>query len=173
MVEIRKLPPGRWRDYRTLRLESLKGSPLAFGSAFEEEAKFGEGEWKQRMKDAHFAMEGEAPIGMVVLTVSSGAKFRHIAEIYSFYVRRSCRGRGVGTALLRHAIGLASSDGRLVKARLYVNSQQRTAIRMYEKNGFSVVGRLRNEMKVGSRFYSMLIMEKVLRRQKAEPGSSH
>jgi ribosomal protein S18 acetylase RimI-like enzyme len=162
-VKIRKLPISRWEDYKRLRLESLKESPLAFGSAFEEEAGFRVAQWKKRMKGTYFAMSGKVPVGTVVCSFSKEVKFRHIAEIYGFYVRASHRGKGIGTALLNHALRLASENTRVIKARLYVNDHQRAALKMYEKAGFKVVGRLDREMKVDGRFYTMLVMEKRIR----------
>ena len=162
-IEIRKLATSRWEDYRRLRLESLDGSPLAFGSAPEEESGLRASEWKKKMKDTYFAMDGETPVGMVVVSFSEQVKFRHNAEIYSFYVRPAHRGKGVGKALLGYALGLAKEDKRIVKVRLYVNSQQRAAIRLYRSKGFAVTGTLLKEMKVGERFYTMFIMEKMIR----------
>ena len=167
MVEIRKLSARRWKDYRRLRLESLKRSPLAFGSAFEEEASLGEEEWKKKMKNVHFAMAGDVPVGMVVCSFNMEVKFRHIAEIFSFYVSAAHRGKGVGAALLDHALRLARSNPQIVKVRLYVNDRQRAALRMYEKAGFGVVGRLEREMRVGTRLYTMLVMEKRIMRPDA------
>jgi ribosomal protein S18 acetylase RimI-like enzyme len=164
LTEIRRLPPFRWKDYRRLRLESLKKSPLAFGSAFEEEAELGERRWKKWMKNVNFAMDGDLPIGMIVCAFNMDVKFKHIAEIYGFYVRAKHRGKGVGRDLLNHALRLARDNGRIVKVRLYVNSMQRSALRMYNKAGFVVVGKLVREMKVGGKFYTMLVMEKKIRR---------
>ena len=163
MVEIRKLPANRWREYRRLRLEALKQSPLAFGSAFEEEASSGEKTWKKYMKTVSFAIHDDEPVGMIVCVASTGSKFRHISEIYSFYVKPAYRGRGIGKELLDHALAKARRNARTLKVRLYVNSRQRAAIGLYEKAGFIVVGRLKREMKVGLKFYTMLVMEKPLR----------
>ena len=146
-----------------MRLESLKESPLAFGAAFEEEATLGVKEWKKRMKNTDFAMDGEAPVGMIVCSFNKDVKFRHIAEIYSLYVQAGYRGKGVGKALLDHALRLAKNNPGIIKVRLYVNSKQRPAVGMYERTGFAVVGRLVREMKVGERFYTMLVMEKRIR----------
>jgi ribosomal protein S18 acetylase RimI-like enzyme len=150
-------------EYRKLRLESLKMSPLAFGSSYEEEASLGESEWKGRMKSALFAMVGPEPVGMIVCTFNKEAKFKHIAEVYSFYVRPSNRGKGIGSALLDRALRMAGSNTQVIKVRLYVNSQQRSAVRVYEKAGFAVVGTLEREMRIGRRYYEMLIMEKRIR----------
>ncbi len=136
---------------------------MAFGSSFEEEEAFSEREWKKRMKGVHFAMAGKNTVGMIVCSFNKDVKFMHIAEIYSFYVRADYRGRGIGTALLDRALRVARGNPRIVKARLYVNDQQRAALRVYRKAGFAVVGRLTREMKVGARFYAMLILEKRIR----------
>ena len=50
MIEIKKLPPSRWKDFRDLRLEALQNEPLAFASSYEEEKKFTQDEWKRRIK---------------------------------------------------------------------------------------------------------------------------
>ncbi len=146
-----------------MRLESLKQSPLAFGSAFEEEAALGEGEWKKRMKNVDFAMTGRLPVGMIVCSFNKEVKFRHTAEIFGFYVRTGYRGKGVGAALLDHALRLVKDNRGIVKVRLYVNRRQSAALRMYKKAGFAVVGTLVKEMKVGAKFYTMLVMEKRIR----------
>jgi ribosomal protein S18 acetylase RimI-like enzyme len=163
LIKIRKLPTSRWEECKRLRLESLRQSPLAFGSSFEEEAALGVGEWKKRMKNTYFAVVGESPVGMIVCSFNKDVKFRHIAEIYSFYVQAGHRGKGIGNALLGHALRVAKNNARMIKVRLYVNNQQRAAVRMYERAGFAVVGRLEREMKVGARFYTMLVMEKRIR----------
>jgi ribosomal protein S18 acetylase RimI-like enzyme len=162
MVEIRRLPAIRWRDYRKLRLEALNRSPLAFGSTLREERGINEREWRKRMKGAYFALLEDKPVGMIECAFTSSVKFRHIAEIYSFYVTPDHRGHGIGVALLHYALNVIRRKGGIVKVRLYVNSKQRTAILMYKKNGFVATGRLMGEMRVGTRLYTMLIMEKVL-----------
>lgn len=163
MVEIGRLPTDRWRDYKRLRLEALKESPLAFGDAFEEEASSRERKWRKYMKPVSFATNAGEPVGMIMCVFGEGVKFRHIAEIYSFYVTPVHRGKGIGKKLLNHAVSMAKKNTRILKIRLYVNERQRAAIGLYRKAGFVVVGRLEREMKVGRTLYTMLIMEKALR----------
>lgn len=115
------------------------------------------------MKNVSFAMVGNEPVGMIVCSFTKELKFRHIAEIYSFYVKEAHRGKGIGAILLKHALRLAGNNKRISKVRLFVNTRQRSAVRMYEGAGFVVVGRFAREMKVGERFYTMLAMEKVVR----------
>ncbi len=163
LAVIRKLARSRWRDYKKLRLESLARSPLAFGSSLEEEIALKENEWKKRMRNAYFALDGEKLVGMVACNFNKEVKFRHIAEIYSLYVRPGERGRGTGTSLLDHALLLAAKNPEILKVRLYVNDRQHAALSMYRKAGFEQVGSLDREMKVGLRYYTMLVMEKKVR----------
>lgn len=162
MVEFRKLSAYRWRDYRDLRLEALKGDPSAFGSSFEEEETFTEGEWRKKIQNVLFALSDDRPIGMVAYVFDAGHKTKHIAEIYGFYVNPDHRGEGVGTRLLEHVLLLIRRKRGIVKARLYVNTEQRAAVSLYRKTGFVVRGKMKKELKVGGRFYDMSIMEKML-----------
>jgi ribosomal protein S18 acetylase RimI-like enzyme len=162
LIEIRKLPADRWKDYRNLRLESLRSDPSAFGSSFEEEAALTEDEWKGRIQNALFAVSDGTPIGMIVCVFNDRPKTRHVADIFGVYVRASHRGRGVGTRLLKHMLSLIRENKRVVKVRLAVNPEQRAAVKMYKKAGFVAAGRRRKELKVGRRFFDMLLMEKLL-----------
>ncbi len=162
MVEIRKLPADRWRDFRELRLEALKSDPSAYGSSFEEEDKLAEKEWRRRIKSTLFALSDDRPVGMIVYVFDQGLKSRHIAEIYGFYVSAGHRGEGVGTRLLERALSLIRKNKRIIKVSLGVNPEQRAAVKLYKRAGFVVSGSTEKELKVGRRFYGMLFMEKWL-----------
>jgi len=164
LTEIKTLPADRWKEYRRLRLEALELSPLAFGTALQEGASSGEMTWKKHLGQVSFAMKNDEPVGMITCVFTEGVKFEHIAEIHGFYVRPNYRGRGIGRELLEHAIAKARTNPRILKVRLYVNSRQLTAVNLYRRAGFAVVGRLAREMKVGQRLYTMLVMEKTVRR---------
>ena len=163
MIEIRKLPADRWKDYRDLRLEALKKEPMAFGSSPEEESELAEETWRKRIMDVLFAMDDDEPVGMVAYVFEKSVKFKHIAGIYGFYVRAGYRGQGVGSRLLEEALRRIRMNKAIIKVKLAVISEQREAIGVYEKAGFVVTGRSEKELKVGKRFYTMLFMEKVLR----------
>ena len=163
MVQIRKLPADRWRDFRDLRLKALKTDPAAYGSSYEEEVKVKEEEWRRRIRSTVFALSGDEPIGMIVAYFDQRPKTRHIVEIYGFYVSPEHRGEGVGTKLLERALALAGRNRRIVKVSLAVNPEQRAAVKIYRKAGFVVTGRAERELKVGGKFYSMIFMEKALR----------
>ena len=46
--------------------------------------------------------------------------------------------------------------------KLCVIPEQRAAVKLYEKYGFELVGRLKKELKFDDKFYDELIMEKLL-----------
>jgi ribosomal protein S18 acetylase RimI-like enzyme len=162
LVDIRKLPPDRWRDFRGLRFEALKNDPSAYGGSFEEAETLAEGEWRRRIRSVLFALSDDRPIGMIVYVFDKGLKTRHIAEIFGFYVSADHRGEGIGTRLLERALSLIRKNKRIIKVKLAVNPEQRVAVKMYKKAGFVVTGRVEKELKVGRRFYGMLFMEKML-----------
>ncbi|MEJ0041459.1 MAG: N-acetyltransferase [Rhizomicrobium sp.] len=67
-------------------------------------------------------------------------KHRHQGSIGGFYVRPAFRGCGVGDALMKAALDEAARSVEHVT--LTVTASNAGAIRLYERNGFTVVGRL-------------------------------
>jgi ribosomal protein S18 acetylase RimI-like enzyme len=162
MPEIRKLTPARWRDYRALRLEALKGEPEAFGSSYEEEIKLAYKDWRNRLRNVMFAFYEDKPVGMIAVVFNKRYKTKHIANIYSFYVSKGYRGNGLGGLLMGRALSTVKKHGGIAKVTLSVNTKQTPAINLYKKNGFVISGKLRKELKIKSRFYDEFIMEKLL-----------
>lgn len=163
MVEITSLQPDRWNDYRILRLAALEQEPSAFGSSPEEDGELAEGDWKDRMRHALFALDRGTPIGMIAFAQQSKRKTRHIAGIYGVYVARGYRGQGVGHRLLGAALDAIQERAEIIKVRLAVNPEQLAAVRLYERHGFETVGRFRRELCVDGVYYDDLIMERVVR----------
>lgn len=161
-VEIRRLPPDRWEDYRRLRLEALERDPRAFGSSSEDEARFSEEEWRKRILNTLFATSGERLVGMLACIFNEEVKTRHVAYIAGFYVTRKYRGKGVGKLLLEEGLAVASKRKGTVKVKLAVNPEQEAAVRLYRSVGFVVTGRTKKELKVDGIFCDMLFMEKML-----------
>jgi len=48
--EIKSLSECDWREYKTIRLESLQDSPDSFGSTYEREISFSPEQWKSRLR---------------------------------------------------------------------------------------------------------------------------
>jgi ribosomal protein S18 acetylase RimI-like enzyme len=163
LIRIVRLPEGRWREYRKLRLEALKTEPSAFGSSLEEESRFTEDIWRKRIKGVLFALADGRPVGLLSYIFEDRVKTRHVARIYGVYVTPMYRGRGIGERMLKRALAEIGENRDAVKAQLSVNPLLRPAIALYKKAGFEVAGRARKELKIGSTYYDMLLMEKEIR----------
>ena len=162
MVEISRIEEERWEEYRDLRLDALKNEPIAFGSAYEEEKSMNEDVWRQRLKNALFAIENGKLVGMIVFVFNPNIKTNHIANIFGVYVESEYRGRGIGKKLLDSVLEAIKENWDIVKINLSVNVQQEAAIGLYEKCGFEKIGMLKKELRIDGIFYDELIMEKFL-----------
>jgi ribosomal protein S18 acetylase RimI-like enzyme len=160
MIEIKKLPGERWKECRDLRLEALKNEPFAFASSYEEEIKLSESEWIKRLNNTLFAVLNDMPIGMIVYTINEKIKINHIANIYGIFVKNEYRYQGVGRMLIETALKIIHKNENVSKVRLSVNPDKKVAIKLYEKYGFHIIGRLCKELKIDDKYYDELIMEK-------------
>jgi RimJ/RimL family protein N-acetyltransferase len=162
MVEIGRLAPNRWKEYRVLRLEALKNDAIAFGSSYSEEIRLPSNEWKRRIKNALFAVINKKPIGMIVYIFQNKAKIRHIANIFGVYVKKDYRGKGIGGKLVESAIFSIKKNKKVIKINMTVNPRQKGAVKLYKRYGFKTIGVLKKDLKVNGRFYDELIMEKFI-----------
>ena len=162
MIKIKKLPANRWLYYKNLRLESLKKDSAAFGSSYEEEKKLPGAEWKRRTGNTLFALSNGKPIGMIAYVFNNKRKIRHIANIYGFYVKEKYRSRGIGKKLIEMALSSIMKNKDIIKINLNVNLKQKSAVRLYKKFGFKIVGIMKKDLFVNGKFYDELIMEKFL-----------
>ena len=159
VVVLSRLPGTRWEDYRDIRLEALRSEPVAFGSSYEEEAAREKGVWEDRIRNIFFALRNDDPIGLIGYTCREREKQKHIAEIFSLFVRMDYRRTGIGEKLLKQALSSIRENEAITKVSLCVNSPQICAVNLYKKYGFEVVGKLKNEIKVNDKFYDQLLME--------------
>lgn len=161
-IEIRKLPPGSWKEYRNLRLEALQNDPIAFGSSYKEEKLLTESEWKKRISNVRFAVSNDRLVGMIVFTHETKIKLRHIANIYGVYVSRRFRGQGIGSKLIEAALSEIKKNRNTIKINLHVNPKQEAAVELYKNHGFKIAGKLDKNLFVDGKFYDELIMEKFI-----------
>jgi len=138
---MRRLGPDDWPAYRAIRLAMLRDSPDAFRTSYDEAAALVEAGWRQRLAGgATFVAElgGEA-VGSVTCWVGGRGSTQDVADLGAMYVAPSARGRGVGEALVRAAVGEARAEGRRV-VRLEVVSGNDGARALYERMGFHATG---------------------------------
>jgi putative acetyltransferase len=70
----------------------------------------------------------------------------HTIYLGGFVVHHSVKGRGVGTKILSYIVQLAGNQGK-TRIELSVDTENTPAIKLYEKIGFVVEGRIRNSYK--------------------------
>jgi RimJ/RimL family protein N-acetyltransferase len=76
-------------------------------------------------------------------------------------LRAGATDRGIGTALIRHAIRRATEAG-FAKLRLFVIACNSRARHVYELSGFAETGRYQAEVRVGGRLEDLVVMERAL-----------
>lgn len=99
-------------------------------------------------------------IGMSNITQFNAAKQRHIAEIGICLVEEYW-GYGIASMMMEMMLEFAeNSDLKIIT--LEVAQENEAAIKLYEKFGFEIVGKLRKRLIVESCYLDSFVMEKVL-----------
>jgi hypothetical protein len=57
-IQIGRLPPEKWQEYKALRLRALHDDPQAFSEPFDKAVAYRDEGWKQRAAEAY---EGTSP----------------------------------------------------------------------------------------------------------------
>lgn len=102
---------------------------------------------------AAFADDEDALLGYADLYCNADERE---AEIQTIAVARAAQGRGIGRELLQHCLAEADRRG-LPRMLLEVEADNTAAITLYERHGFTVVGRRPNYYALG---VDALIMER-------------
>lgn len=140
MVVVRRVYPADLETWREVRLRALLDAPYAFGSTYEREAAFGEGDWLVRINSSalFMAIEGDRIVGII-----GGVRPRNGAgnerEIVSMWVDASARGSGVAGQLVEAVKAWAVEDAGEA-LRLWVADGNERARRFYERLGFTPTG---------------------------------
>ena len=95
-------------------------------------------------------------VGWCDVNPKTHAALRH-SGVLGMGVAASYRGQGVGSALLLATLEAASARG-ITRVELVVRADNAAAIRLYERNGFELEGRLRDYMIVDGVAHDALAM---------------
>ena len=162
-LNIVKINEQHWKDLRTLRLEALEKEPTAFGKSYKEECDMTEEDWRKKSVTKNgnkliAYLDGE-PVGMVEYYFETLQKLKHIATIYSMYVRPEYRQQKIGKKLLEQALEDIKQNEKVEKVKLLVNSSNEGACQFYRNFGFQDTGIFHKEMKVDGVLYDEIAME--------------
>lgn len=143
MVVIRLLEAPDVDIFRRIRLEALRTEPTAFASASEDWETLATEEWSERLAASSVlvAFDGDEPVGIMGLLPQRSRKMAHRATIIMVYVRKDFRGTGAASDLLRSVTDHARRSG-VRQLELAISAENPGAQRFYERQGFSVIGRV-------------------------------
>ena len=131
-------------QFRELRLFALQESPTAFSADYEINFNHLMSFWEGRLTfDEHgtifFVEQDSLLIGMIGIRKGETAKTKHGAYIWGVYIRTEWRGLHIAEELINACIEWAKArEVEIVK--LGVMTVNASAIRCYERCGFTVYG---------------------------------
>lgn len=141
MEPVRRLKLGEGNLYKQIRLESLKDSPEAFASKYEDALSRDLNSWSNQAdstaqgKDrATYIIESSKPLGIAAIYGDEAPSSE--GELIQVWVAPELRGRGVIISLLDGLFLWASRSG-LTSIRTEVYKSNTRAIRCYENYGFT------------------------------------
>ena len=91
-----------------------------------------------------FWMVRDGEGGPVIGTVALRRLGDDVAELKRFYVREAWQGRGLGKSLLETTIARAREQG-IGRIRLDTTAKSAAAIRLFERRGFTAIGRYNDD----------------------------
>lgn len=164
---IRRLIPADASAYRSLRLRGLEEHPDAFTSSADAESAKPLSTIEARIApdsdDAVYgAFVGGALAGVIGLAREPRAKSRHKAVVFGMYVAPEHGRRGVGRALVRHLIEMATREPGLEQLVLTVTHTNTAARALYESEGFRSFGIEPRALRVAGRYYDKNHMARFL-----------
>jgi ribosomal protein S18 acetylase RimI-like enzyme len=143
-IVIRQLGPSDAAAYRALRLAGLRAFPHAFRPDYEEALRQPLSWAEKRLakgREYWFgAFEGDELAGAICLRTQDGKKIRHSASLNALVVDPQRQARGIGGALVAHAIAFARSLGFIRQLTLTVHEGNTRAERLYDAFGFRQFG---------------------------------
>lgn len=107
----------------------------------------------------YVAVDDGRVVGWCDVNPKAHEALRH-SGVLGMGVAASHRGRGLGSALLRATLDAASANG-IRRIELVVRADNAAAIRLYERHGFELEGRLRDYLTVDGVGYDALAMARL------------
>jgi ribosomal protein S18 acetylase RimI-like enzyme len=165
-IVIREATMADIEQYRALRLFSLQESPLAFSADYQTSLNRPLEYWQNRLKQdedsAQFVAEHEQTlIAMMGIVRGRVPKTKHSAEIYGVFVHPEWRGLRIAESLIESCIAWAKSkDVTIVK--LGVNAENTSAVRCYQRCGFTIYGTEPRGTFQNGRYYDGHLMYRLL-----------
>jgi diamine N-acetyltransferase len=149
-ITYAKLSPTHAKQYRELRLESLKLYPNFFGSNFEEQGKLPELRLEHAIREQDpnaFAIgafaedsliDNSGLVGICGFLAHNDYDLDETGTLIQMYVRKTFSGQKIGVGLTKIVLAEAFKLANIKQVILGVHPQNSKAIRVYEQAGFQV-----------------------------------
>jgi ribosomal protein S18 acetylase RimI-like enzyme len=131
--------------FKDVRLRALQEAPYAFGSTYAREVQFTGAEWAQRLERwngqrgaGYLAMDDSNVCGIAGSLLDENDPTR--AQLVSMWTAPTHRQRGVGRFLVNAVLNWAQGQS-VCTLLLMVTSNNDSAIRFYDRLGFTRTGR--------------------------------
>ncbi len=153
-------------QFRDLRLDALQDSPTAFSADYQVNFNHPMSFWEGRLTfDEYgiifFAEHEGLLIGMTGIRKGESPKTRHGAYVWGVYVRSAWRGLHIAEALIGMCVDWAR-ERNVVILKLGVMANNESAIRCYERCGFTVYGTEPRALFYDSQYYDEFLMSRNL-----------
>jgi putative acetyltransferase len=99
-------------------------------------------------------------VALAGLSIPRNPRVRHTATFF-LAVHERWQGKGIGEALSREVLRLADEELGLLRVELQVHSTNDRAVRLYEKLGFQIEGRLRANILSHGEYIDSFVMGRV------------
>lgn len=166
-ITIRDATPADALPFRELRLEALQDSPIAFSADYQKNLNHPAKYWEDRLtleKDEATILLAEHEgklIGMTGIARGGSPKTRHGAWIWGVYVTPEWRGLRVAEELINSCFTWARARN-IVLVKLGVAATNTSAIRCYERCGFSTYGTEPRAIFYEGKYYDEILMSYAL-----------
>jgi RimJ/RimL family protein N-acetyltransferase len=161
---IREASPSDAERFRDLRLFALQESPTAFGADHQANAARPPEYWREWLKKEEtsaifFAEHDHDLIGMMGIEQGYSPKTRHSSEIWGVFVLPDWRGLHIAEALINASVDWARSKN-IVIVKLGVLKASESAIRCYQRCGFTIYGTEPQGMFYNGTYYDGYLMSR-------------
>lgn len=146
-MEIRRIRPEEWREWRNIRLRMLRDDPAFFGTRYEDAVREPESTWRTWTEqaataDARTAFVADEDGDWLGVVAAHLRVDETEAQLYSMWVSPAARGRGVARDLIG-AVARWGSEQGIERIFLFVQEANAPARRLYARVGFRATGESR------------------------------
>lgn len=103
------------------------------------------------------AMDGDEIAGIGTINSSNKIKSRHQGEL-GIVVAKKYQAKGIGTTIMNKLIDFCRSNGITTRIQLDTRCDNEVAVKLYERLGFEIEGRLPNTTLLNGVYYDLYVM---------------